>query len=259
MPVSRRTHAVIDCECTPLARAHVTAERPAARAASRQTRASNSFSIRRDIEGDAGCGARGSHHGVADGSHFYVQFAPFIRLACEQTNYRAYVRCGDERVVWFFGTALASPFVMLPRHAWQLPWHRMHVARRGVWRGDALTSLDWHARAEGAGETLRVRGTGRALHQLDGFADVESTHRVLTHPTRGFLRTRRGRIVTYGVWHAPLVMEEAEVDEARFERFEKLGLVQPGQAPHSVLVQRTTDFLVRLPPRRVQEVERLTP
>lgn len=190
---------------------------------------------------------------------FYVQFAPFIRLACEQTNYRAYVKRGEERVVWFFGTALASPFVMLPRYAWRLPWHRMHVERRGVWRGDALTSLDWHARAEGAEETLRVRGTGRALHQLDGFADLETTHRVLTHPTRGFLRTRRGRIVTYGVWHAPLVMEEAEVDEARFERFEKLGLVQPGQAPHSVLVQRTTDFLVRLPPRRVREMERLTP
>ena len=67
---------------------------------------------------------------------------------------------------------------------------------------------------------------------------------------------RNDRIATYGVWHAPLVMEEAEIDEARFEWFETLGLVQPGQAPHSVLVQRTTDFLVRLPPRRVREMER---
>ena len=190
-------------------------------------------------------------------TNFYVQFAPFIRLSCEQTNYRAYVRCGEERVVWFFGTGLASRFVMLPRHAWQLPWHHMHVERRGVWEGDALKSLDWHARAEGAEEKLRVRGTGRALHKLDGFSDVETTHRILTHPTRGFIQKRSGPIATYGVWHAPLVMEEADVDEARFEFFEKLGLVAPGQAPHSVLVQRTTDFLVRLPPKRVREMERV--
>ena len=189
-------------------------------------------------------------------TNFYVHFAPFVRLSCAQTNYRAYVKRGNERVVWFFGTALASPFVYLPRYAWRLPWHRAQVTRSSAWKDDALEKLDWHARATGAEEKLRLRGTGRALHQLDGFANVEDTHFILTHPTRGFLRTRSGRIATYGVWHAPLVMEEAEVDEARFERFELLGLVAPGQVPHSVLVQRTTDFLVLLPPQRVREMER---
>lgn len=71
----------------------------------------------------------------------------------------------------------------------------------------------------------------------------------------GYLRRRDGRIVTYGVWHAPLVMEVATPTRARFERFEALGLVARDQAPHSVLVQRSTDFLVRLPPQRVRAME----
>lgn len=187
---------------------------------------------------------------------FYVHFAPFVRLTCEQTNYRAYVRRGAERAVWFFGTGLASPFVLLPRHAWRLPWHRMHVERSSDWEGDALKELRWRARADGAEEHLEVRGTGRPLGRLPGFATLEATHEVLTHPLVGYLRRRDGRIVTYGVWHDRLVMEEAEVKAARFQRFEALGLTTSGQAPHSVLVQRTTDFVVLLPPRRVREMER---
>lgn len=187
---------------------------------------------------------------------FYVHFAPFVRLTCEQTNYRAYVRRGAERAVWFFGTGLASPFVLLPRHAWRLPWHRMHVERESRWEGDALKELRWRARADGAEEELDLTGTGRPLSCLAGFGTLEATHEVLTHPMVGYLRRRDGRIVTYGVWHDRLVMEEAEVKKARFQRFEALGLTTRDQAPHSVLVQRTTDFVVRLPPRRVREMER---
>lgn len=188
-------------------------------------------------------------------TRFYVHFAPFLKLRCEQTNYRAYVRCGQERAVWFFGTGLASPFVALPRYAWRLPWHRMRVACESRWEGEALGELSWHARAEGAEERLVVRGSGVPLERLDGFTSRDETHAVLTHPLVGYLRRRDQRIVTYGVWHAPLVMEEATPKQARFERFEALGLVAAGQAPHSVLVQRTTDFLVRLPPMRVRAME----
>jgi hypothetical protein len=187
---------------------------------------------------------------------FYVHFAPFVRLTCEQTNYRAYVRRAGERAVWFFGTGLASPFVLLPRHAWQLPWHRMRVERSSRWQGEALRELRWHARAEGAEERLELTGTGQPLGRLPGFATEDDTHAILTHPLVGYLRRRDGRIVTYGVWHAKLAMEEAEVRAARFERFEALGLVSPGRAPHSVLVQRAMDFVVLLPPRRVPELER---
>ncbi len=193
-------------------------------------------------------------------TRFFVHFAPFVRLTCEQTNYRAYVRRegvrpGGERAVWFFGTALAHPLVYLPRLAWQLPWHRARVRRTSAWEGDRLRHLRWHAEAPGAEERLVAEGTGRPLGRLDGFSGASDTHEILTHPLVGYVWRRDGRVATYGVWHAPLQMEEASAKEVRFERFEALGLVEPGARPHSVLVQRTTEFLVRLPPRRVRALE----
>lgn len=188
-------------------------------------------------------------------TRFFVGFAPFVRLTCAQTNYRAYIRRGGARCVWFFGTALDSVFVHLPRLAWRLPWHRARVRREARFEGEALRSLSWHARAEGAEERLEVEGTGERLGLLPGFRTAEDTHEILTHPLVGYLRRRDGRIATYGVDHAHLVMEVARPIEARFERFEALGLVRSGQAPHSVLVQRETHFVVRLPPRREPALE----
>ena len=121
-------------------------------------------------------------------TRFYVHFAPFVRLQCEQTNYRAYIRRGNERAVWFFGTTLASRFVLLPRHAWQLPWHYATVKRTSEWTGDALKSLDWTATASGAAERLLVKGTGKPLAKLEGFSSLEQTHHVLAHPLVGYCR-----------------------------------------------------------------------
>lgn len=185
-------------------------------------------------------------------TNFYVGFAPFVKLCCAQTNYRAYVTCGGARAVWFFGTSLDSVFVAMPRHLWGLPWHRARV-RTAHALGEQLV-YDWHAEARGAEERLRLEGTGQPLATLPGFKDAAETHEVLTHPTVGYVRRRDGSVATYGVWHAPLAMEVATPLEARFQLFEELGLVEAGQAPHSALVQRATRFLVLLPPRRVQSL-----
>lgn len=187
-------------------------------------------------------------------TRFFVHFAPFVKLQCQQTNYRAYVRRGSERAVWFFGTTLASRFVYLPRIAWQLPWHYAEASRNSEWNGNALKTLQWSADAPGAIERLRLKGTGNPLGKLQGFSSFEQTHQVLAHPLVGYLRRRDGHIATYGVWHLLLELEQAEVQEARFEMYEQLGLIEPHAPPHSVLVQRETEFLVRLPPRRVRDL-----
>lgn len=186
-------------------------------------------------------------------TNFYVGFAPFVKLACAQTNYRAYVKRDGMRAVWFFGTSLDSMFVALPRYLWRLPWHRARV-RTAHDLGERLV-YDWRGEAPRAEERLLLHGTGAPLAELPGFKSAAETREVLTHPTVGYLRRQNGTIATYGVWHAPLAMEVATPMEARFELFERLGLVGAGQAPHSALVQRATRFLVRLPPRRVPELE----
>ena len=61
---------------------------------------------------------------------FRLAFASAIRFSFVQTNYRAYVRIGDRRLVWFVGTSLDSPLVAGPRLAWRMPWHG---GRRNSW------------------------------------------------------------------------------------------------------------------------------
>lgn len=184
-----------------------------------------------------------------ENTDFYVHFAPFVRLRCFQTNYRAYVRRDGEDAVWFFGTSLGTPFVALPRAAWRLPWHRSRGVTRHEWQGDRAARYDWEQHAPGRFERLVAQGRGEPLAALPGFSDAATTARVLTHPLRGYVRRANGAVATYGVWHEPLRMDVATPSEARYQWFESLGLVERGQAPHSVLVQRETDFLVKLPPR----------
>ncbi len=183
---------------------------------------------------------------------FHVRYAPFVRLKAAQTNFRAYVRRGDEHAVWFFGTTLGSRFVVLPRVFWRLPWafgrHQLALdAQDGRCR-----SLSFHADSEHGVERLDAVSTGRAVGRLDGFVDAASTSQIVLNPFVGYLRRRDGRYVTYAVDHAPLELEYATASNAKFELFERLGLTTPDQAPHSVFVTATSQFHVRLPPRRVE-------
>ena len=56
---------------------------------------------------------------------FRFRLLPFVRLGMLQTNYRAYVRAGGERAVWFVGSTLTSRSVAIPRRLWSMPWHRV--------------------------------------------------------------------------------------------------------------------------------------
>lgn len=182
-------------------------------------------------------------------TRFYVGFAPFVKITCQQTNFRAYVRRGDERAVWFFGTSLGSRWVFMPRHAWSLPWHFVDARRESAWDGEHLERLSWRCDAPFGEERLVAAGTGEPLAGVAGFEDPDEAARILTHPLVGYVRRRDGRVATYGVSHAKLEMEVATATSARHELFERAGVVEPGQRPHSVLVQRATHFIVLLPPR----------
>lgn len=189
---------------------------------------------------------------------FRVGFAPFIRLTAPQTNFRAYVRRGDEQAVFFFGTTLGSPFVALPRYVWRLPWaFGRHDNMLRVERG-SVAEYRYASHGEHGEERVVARGTSVPMGRLDGFPDEATTTRLLTHPLIGYLRRRDGAYVTYGVDHGTLAMERADATEARFALFERLGLVTPGQAPHSVLLLPATVFVVRLPPKRVPFTPRVS-
>lgn len=183
---------------------------------------------------------------------FHFRFFPAVKVSCGQVNYRAYVTFRGERGVWFFGTSLDSVFVALPQLAWQMPWHRDRVTIEGAWDDDG-GCRSWTFAARGWGEgSGRMTATGAPLDRLDGFADLDETVEVLTHPMVGWYQRRRGGLGRYSVWHEVLGVRPCTVEEARFAVFERLGLIEPGATPHSAVVARTVHFDVHTPPTRVR-------
>jgi Uncharacterized conserved protein (COG2071) len=185
---------------------------------------------------------------------------PSPGLGFGQTNYRTYVRdvVSGARVAWFFGTALDSPAVAVPRHIWQLPWHRARIRLDCRYDAAAGRYTTYSMRAEGrwGAATLDVVDSGEPPSALDGFPDLETALVVLTHPLCGVYHRRDGLLGTYSVWHAPLRPTVGECRSARFAVLDELELVAFADqaSPHSVLLQATTDFTIYLPPRQVTAV-----
>jgi hypothetical protein len=182
---------------------------------------------------------------------FAFRFCPWVTVSCGQVNYRAYGRVGDRRGVWFFGTSLDHPFVVLPRWAWQMPWHRDRIRLTADWDGPGPAVVRLDATGGWGSAAAELRSTGHGVERLDGFRDRDETIEVLTHPMLGwYRRRRRGGLGRYSVWHPVIEAERATVSHARFAVFEDLDLVSPGTEPHSAIVQRTITFDVHTPPVR---------
>jgi hypothetical protein len=173
-----------------------------------------------------------------------------------QTNYRIYIRdrATGERAAWFLGTTLGSWLVCVPRWVWRLPWHHGRFAmtceqdasgRYATYR--MVTQSRW-APAE-----LELVHEPDVPLALPGFPDLETGLVVLTHPLTGYYHRRDGRLGSYAIWHDRLTPTMGWVKTARFGLLDRLALVPFAEqgAPHSVLMQAETEFLVRLPPRAV--------
>ncbi len=185
---------------------------------------------------------------------FRLNACPWPRFSFGQTNYRAYVMHKGERVGWFFGTSLATPFVQVPRHLWQLPWHPAKMTFDVEWDESNKICTRYRETTEGSWGKAEIELTsaGEPTGTLDGFLDDEDTAVMLTHPLIAYYYRRDGKLGTYGIWHDKLVMERATTIKAEFAVFHNLNLTVPNQAPHSVLLQKSTDFTILLPPRLAQ-------
>lgn len=186
---------------------------------------------------------------------FRLAALPQIRASFDQTNYRAYlVAEGGRRAVYFFGTTLDSPLVAVPRLAWGMPWHAGRIRLAADWAADGRCVKYRHRCSSRWGAVdVDLEGTAEPMGRLDGFADTEDAAVVLTHPLDGFFRRRDGRLGRYAVWHERLRPQLGSANLATYAVFLDAGLVGPGDAPHSVLLQRSIDFDVLLPPVPARE------
>src|SRR5262249_1509107 len=142
-----------------------------------------------------------------------------------------------------------TPFVIVPRYVWRLPWHYTDIRIASSWQSELCTSYSYVAKGDWGSAELEMVGTEDEMGTLDGFADEEETRIILTHPLTGYYNRMDGRPGTYNIWHDKLQMKRAIVSRSRFEVFERLNLIQADSKPHSALIQRTTEFVIYLPPQ----------
>jgi hypothetical protein len=188
---------------------------------------------------------------------FHLIGLPQLKFRFGQTNYRTYVidRETGERAVWFFGSTLDSWTVVVPRYWWRLPWHRgrnrfdcdYDAAAGRYSRYRMTTNSAW-----AAGE-LELEDTGQPLCELSSVPDFEAGLVTLTHPLLGVFYRRDGRLGSYRIWHDRLACTAGRCVHARIGLFDRLEIVPYAEqrSPHSVLIQRETEFAIFLPPRRL--------
>lgn len=183
---------------------------------------------------------------------FRFGFAPWLRFQFGQTNYRAYVLRRGEPCVWFFGTSLATGWVLVPQILWRLPWHFARMRFDTAWRDGRCRHYHLHTSAPWGRAVVELEGTDEPQGVLPGFASVEQTSLILTHPLAGYFRRSDGQVGSYSVWHERLQLRRGIAKRARFEVFEELGLIDARTRPHSVLLQEQTEFYIYLPPHIVK-------
>jgi hypothetical protein len=178
---------------------------------------------------------------------FRFRHLPWPRWWFAQTNYRIYVTdaATGEPGVWFLGTALDSPWVSLPRHAWSMPWH--------LTRHDLTTSASrWHYACTGWGAaTAELIPDVGPVTALDDLPDLTAAHALLTHPHRGWFRRRDGRLGSYAIAHPAMDWRLGAAIAVNHPRFARSGI--PTQGLHSVLTTAAIPFTISLPPRLIPD------
>jgi hypothetical protein len=162
------------------------------------------------------------------------------------------------RLVWFFGTSLDSWSVVVPRYLWQLPWHRGRIrfdceldsGGQRYERYRMTTRSDW------AALELELEDSGLPVSELVGCDDLEAGLVILTHPLYGVFYRRNGSLGSYSIWHDRLQLSIGKCIRARFDLFDRLGVVPFADqlTPHSVLLQPRTEFTIYLPPRSYESI-----
>jgi hypothetical protein len=188
---------------------------------------------------------------------FRFAAAPWLKFRFGQTNYRTYVidRETGERAVWFFGTTLDSWMVVVPRHLWRLPWHRGRVRFDCEFNAAEAryTRYRMSTRGKWAPAEIELDDRGEGVCELSGIPDFESGLVTLTHPLLGVYYRRDGKLGSYRIWHDRLRCNVGRCTRARIELFDRLGLVAYAEqcTPHSLLIQRETEFAIHLPPNQL--------
>lgn len=186
--------------------------------------------------------------------HFMHLF-PFLKFGFGQTNYRVYVidKKSGEHCVWFFGTTLGSIVVYLPKSVWKIPWHyaRYQIACHYDRQTNRYTRYQYSIDSKWGHARIDLEDTGEPISSVEGFASLDESRLILTHPVDGYFYRSDNQIGGYSVWHETVPMTVGKARDLYFSLYERLGLLskEEMQHPHSVFICPETDFNVILPPK----------
>jgi len=95
--------------------------------------------------------------------------------------------------------------------------------------------------------------SGEPPRELAGFSNLEAGLVLLTQPTRGFFFRQDGALSSYSIWHDRLRPTVGKVNGAQYRLLQQLDLIPEGDCRnvHSVLIQRSVDFTIYLPPVKI--------
>jgi uncharacterized protein YqjF (DUF2071 family) len=183
---------------------------------------------------------------------FRPTWLPRIGIRFDHLNFRTYVRRGDHFGVFFFHTAMSSPFAPLMRSVSGMPtrWTPLHFERArdraGLISRQAVYSADYAIAVE-------AQAFSYLPENLTYFPSLQAGLEFLTGPRFGYF-VRGGEVYEYEVAHKPLSVREGRIEVARLEPFEELGILiseYESEHPHSVFLAQPIEFTMYFPAKRV--------
>lgn len=185
----------------------------------------------------------------------FKRLLPFVKFNFPQTNYRAYIvdRVSGEKCVWFFGTGLGSQFVQVPKIFWKMPWFYSHYTMNFEMKGTKYSSYKVDIQAEKGNANIDIAENETIDFISDGFSGKEEAELILTHPITGYFLRTDNQIGRYQIWHPKMEYRTAQCNNAYFQKYETLGLLNKEEMkrPYSILITNEIYFIIDLPPHKI--------
>jgi uncharacterized protein YqjF (DUF2071 family) len=150
-------------------------------------------------------------------------------LRFNQINYRAYLVSPEGAAVYFLGLRVGSRMVAASASLLSLPLSHEAI---GLTVGDDTSGRRYGVEAEGLSAYVSLGATETSSEDA---SDPSVTSEFISERPIGFIRSTGGDTYKIAVEHPRLDAARARVDRVSAPLLEALGILDPGELPHSAL------------------------
>jgi len=158
-------------------------------------------------------------------------------LRFNQINYRAYLISPEGAAVYFLDLKVGSRMVAASASFLNLPVSHENI---GLSIGDGTANQHYGVEAEGLSAHVSLEAPGTNFEAAA--SDPAVTSEFISERPLGFIRSTGGDTYKIAVEHPRLDAMIARVERVRAPMLESLGILDPGELPHSVLYVKEAVF-----------------